>query len=77
MVELFILSPLTASTNHMCHIVVPMRDVFNLMHASPVAGHIGKYKIYYRLKIRFFWLGIKIDIKDWVKQCPRCMLTYK
>ena len=34
-------------TNHICRIVVPIslrRIIFNLTHATLIAGHIGKYK---------------------------------
>ena len=40
-----------------CRIVVPLslrRKYFVLMHASPVAGHMGEYKTLYRIRLRFF-----------------------
>ena len=38
---------------------------------------MGEYKTLYRIKLRFFWPRMRTDIKDWIKQCPHCMLTYK
>ena len=63
---------------HICRIIVPLsfrRKCFVLMHASPVAGHMGEYKTLYRIRLRFFWLRIRADIKEWIQQCPNCILT--
>ena len=43
---------------HICRIVVPLllrRKKIVLMHASPVAGHIGEYNTLYRIRLRFFF----------------------
>ena len=43
-------------TNHIYRIVVPIslrRIIFNIMHTTPIAGHIGKYRTLYRIKLRF------------------------
>ena len=74
------IEPVTVSTNHICCIIVPLslqRIIFIVLHASPVAGHMGDYKTSYRLKLRLFWPRMMTDIKDWIKQCPHCMLMYK
>ena len=47
----------TIFTNHTCCIIVPLssrRIIYNSMHASPTAGHMGEYKTLYRLILRFF-----------------------
>ena len=65
-------------SNHICRIVVPLslrRTIFTLIHATPVDGHMGKYKTLYRIKFRFFWPRLRSDIADWMKQCVHCMLT--
>ena len=44
-------------TNHICRIVVPIslsRIIFNLMHTTPIARHMGEYKTLCRIKLRFF-----------------------
>ena len=41
-------------TNHICRIIVPIslrRIIFNLMYATPIAGHMGEYKTLYRIKL--------------------------
>ena len=41
-------------TNHICRIVVPISlccIIFNLIHATHIAGHMGEYKTLYRIKL--------------------------
>ena len=33
---------------------------------------MGEYKTLFRIRMRFFWPGIRNDIKDWVKNCAHC-----
>ena len=78
--RLVYLEPVTVSTNHICRIIVPFSlryIIFNTMHTSPSAEHMGKYKALYRLKLRFFWPRMRADIKEWIKQYDNCILTYK
>ena len=35
----------------------------NLMHATPVAGHMGEYKTLYHIRLWFFWPRMRSDIK--------------
>ena len=70
--------PVPTVSNQMCRIVVPLslhRTIFTLMHATPVAGHMGEYKTLYRIKLRFFWPRLRSDVADWMKQCAHCLLT--
>ena len=45
------------------------------MHTTPVAGHIGKYKSLYRIRLRLFWPRMRSNIKEWIQLCPHCMCT--
>ena len=65
--RLVYLESITLSINHICRII----------DASPTTGRMGEYKMLYQLKIRFFCPRIKTVIKDWVKQCPHYMKSYK
>jgi len=72
--------PAPTVSNHICRIVVPLylhRTIFTMMHATPVAGHMGEYKTLHRIKLRFFWLRLRSDVADWMKQCVHCMLTIR
>ena len=51
--------------------------IFNLIHATPVAGYIGEYKILYQIRLRLFLLRLRSDISGWIKKYPHCMLTYR
>ena len=42
-------------------------------HAGPSGGHIGEYKILYRIRLRFFWPKLHEDIKQWIKNCTHCI----
>ena len=41
-------------------------------HDSTAAGHLGFDKTYERVATRFFWPGLRQDVKDYVKSCPHC-----
>ena len=72
--------PIATTTNHICRIVVPTslrRIIFNRMHATTIAGHMGEYKTLYRVRIQFFWPRLRSDVSDWIKQCDHCMITYR
>ena len=69
---------ITFAHKHICRIVVLLslrRKMFVLIHASPVAGHMGEYKNLYRIRLRFFGPRMRTDIKKWIQQCPNCILT--
>ena len=56
-------------TNHICCIVVPISPrhiIFNLIHATPIVGHAGEYKTFYRVKLQFFWPRLRSDVTDWI-----------
>ena len=68
------------ANKHIYRIIVPSslrHKTFNLIHATPVTGHVGEYKTVYRIRLRFFWPRMRSDIKAWIQQCPHCMLTYR
>ena len=45
------------------------------MHVSPVTGHMGEYRTLYRICPRFFWPQRRAGIKEWIQQCPKCIVT--
>ena len=57
---------ISVAIKYICRIIVPSslrHKFFNLMHTTPVAGHMGEYKILYRIQLRFFWPRMRSDIK--------------
>jgi hypothetical protein len=42
------------------------------MHADPTSGHLGVYKTYGRISMRYWWKGYFKDVENYVVSCPRC-----
>jgi hypothetical protein len=42
------------------------------LHTSPVGGHSGFLKTYYRVKKDFFWDGLKTNVQRFVVECLVC-----
>jgi hypothetical protein len=69
--------PKIAAIRQLRRRVVPigMRQlVYTAYHASPMAGHVGFYKTYWRIAARYFWPGMHSDIKKAVTECGHCVL---
>ena len=41
-------------------------------HSSPMGGHTGSQKTHSRLKRKFFWHGMRKDIRCIIKECEVC-----
>ncbi|MES9884898.1 MAG: reverse transcriptase domain-containing protein [Sedimenticola sp.] len=46
--------------------------IFERLHCSRVAGHLGRDKTISSIKRRFFWAGMSSDIRRWCKECSQC-----
>lgn len=60
-------------------IVVPSELRENIIienHSQPTAGHLGIFKTYHRLMLRYFWPGMHSDVVKFVGSCQKC-LEYK
>ena len=55
-----------------CH-----RDVLELAHSTPMAGHLGVNKMYSWIQNHFYWPGIKRDIQQFCRSCHVCQLVGK
>ena len=54
-------------------VLEPLRhSIFSHYHASPNGGHMGVYKITFRIRMHFFWPKLRELIKTWVKACAHC-----
>ena len=56
-------------------IVIPEElrsEVLAACHDHPTAGHLGTNKTLDRVGTRFFWPGMSIDVRQWVKTCADC-----
>lgn len=45
-------------------------------HSEPTAGHMGIFKTYRRLALRFYWPGMYKDVVKFIGSCEKC-LAYK
>lgn len=51
-------------------------DVIRENHSEPMAGHLGIFKTYRRLALRYFWPGMYQDVVKFTSSCTKC-LEYK
>ena len=48
------------------------KDILYQMHNSVLSGHLGRKKTLEKTLQRFYWFGIREDVKIWVKKCDTC-----
>ena len=48
------------------------QDILKMLHDDPQAGHLGVHKTVARAQNRFYWVGYKQDIANWIKFCDVC-----
>ena len=56
-------------------IVLPkklQREVFQQLHSSPTAGHLGITNTLGRVRERLYWARNHRDIQDWCQSCDLC-----
>ena len=61
-------------------IVIPpayRHDILSLAHETPLAGHLGINKTYYKVLNHFYWPGLRGDTKRFCKTCHTCQLVGK
>lgn len=59
-------------------LVVPKtqrREILDLGHSIPWAGHLGFMKTLMRIAKRFYWPRMYSEVKDYCKTCPECQLA--
>ena len=55
--------------------VIPLamrNDILTLAHKAPLSGHCGKNKVYNSLMPQFFWKGMSVNVKDYIRSCEIC-----
>ena len=65
--KLLLFKPINMDTKFISLILVPLsicRKLFDHYYAGPSGGHMGEYKTLYRLRLRFFWPGLRKMIKN-------------
>ncbi|XP_061764252.1 uncharacterized protein K02A2.6-like [Nerophis ophidion] len=49
--------------------------IFQAAHFNPMAGHMGYNKTLNRVMARFYWPGMRADLRRWCTACPDCQLV--
>lgn len=52
--------------------LVLQHQLMETFHASPLGGHSGERGTYHRLKLIFYWPGMKSVVINFIKECPVC-----
>ena len=52
-------------------------DILYQMHNTVLSGHVGEKKTREKILQRFYWYGIRDDIRLWVKSCLECQANKK
>lgn len=47
-------------------------EIMLINHDDPAAGHFGAKKTLELIKRKYFWFGMRADVKKWCRQCPVC-----
>ena len=42
------------------------------LHSAPTAGHLGINKTLDKMRQRFYWVGMKADVRSFIRECPTC-----
>ena len=64
--------------NH--QIVIPRKycqEILSLAHESPMAGHLGVNKTYFRILTHFYWPHLRKDVSEFCKCCDICQRVGK
>ena len=48
------------------------KEVMNLLHNHVSAGHLGMSRTVARVKDRFDWPALRLDVENWCKACTEC-----
>ncbi|KAI2655868.1 Retrovirus-related Pol polyprotein [Labeo rohita] len=49
--------------------------VLELAHSHPLAGHLGVHNTTQRIRDRFHWPGLEVEVKRFCEACPTCQRT--
>lgn len=56
-------------------IVMPTKlrkTVLKQLHDVPIAVHLGVKKTLMKVRSRYFWLGLRRDVENWISKCDVC-----
>lgn len=48
------------------------RELLQKFHDDATSGHVGMYKTYWKLRVRYYWPGMKSDVSKYITSCKVC-----
>lgn len=59
--------------NNIIYVEMDKRDkIFEMLHATKIGGHSGINRTYNRIKDKYYWENLKVDIKKRIQSCEEC-----
>ena len=52
---------------------VRIPEVLNELHNGPSGGHMGITKTLKKLKEKFYWVGCRQSVTEWIANCVECI----
>ena len=49
-----------------------VREVLEELHSGSFGGHLGSTKTLKKAQIRYYWVGMKADVRSFIRQCTAC-----
>src|SRR5687768_3863810 len=49
-----------------------LEPILYLFHDDPIGGHYASEAMYWKIKERYYWKGMKYDLEEYVKTCDQC-----
>lgn len=49
-------------------------EILTLGHNDVTAGHMGTFKTYEKLLLRYYWRGMFNDVQHWCRTCVHCAM---
>ena len=51
------------------------KEILTSYHSEPEAGHFGAQLTFETIRRRYYWKGMRKEIKNWIRECSTCTLT--
>ena len=48
-------------------------DILEHVHNATMSGHLGLKKTYSKIQKRYHWFNMKATVRDWIRNCAKCM----
>ena len=73
-----IFTPTGSKPSAQAQLVIPQNlkvHFLNLYHDSTIGAHVGNSKMLSIMRLKYYWIGMTKDIREYVLTCPKCQLV--